>query len=68
MEKLFFSATCPDCGMWCNVVPRDDSFDYSGTHCTHGKSGTHYGQDHGVPESECCGALIEDAVEIPLEA
>ena len=49
---------CPECGEECQVIEIDDSFDYSGTHCTGGMSGT-----HNVPvyyASDCCEALIED--------
>lgn len=42
---------CTECGQECSEVW--ESFDYAGTHCTHGKSGTHY---TGYKISSCCGA------------
>ena len=48
---------CSDCGSPCKAVK--ESFDYSGTHCTHGRSGTHY---TGRLISDCCGADVEEAV------
>ena len=55
--------TCPGCGEECRIVPNLNEFDYSGTHCTHGQSGTHYPFDWGCPVSDCCGVDIEDAVK-----
>jgi len=34
--------TCPHCHNQVTPEEQDDSFDYSGTHCTGGKSGTHH--------------------------
>jgi hypothetical protein len=50
---------CPDCGEECTIVPLDNSFDYAGTHCTHGRSGTHKPEGYGTPVSDCCDAEIE---------
>ena len=50
---------CPDCGEPWEIVPLDNSFDYSGTHCTFGNSGTHYPDDYGRPVSDCCDAEME---------
>ena len=47
--------TCSDCGEKCTVV--EETFDYSGTHCTFGKSGTHH---TGIYASGCCGADYEE--------
>lgn len=54
---------CPDCGCECEVVPLDNSFDYAGTHCTNGRSGTHYPPGYGSPVSACCEAFIENYEE-----
>ncbi len=45
---------CLDCGESCTLV--EETFSYSGTHCTHGKSGTHH-TGHYV--SSCCLAEYE---------
>jgi len=45
---------CLDCGDECKIV--EETFDYAGTHCTHGKSGTHH-TGHYV--SDCCLAEFE---------
>ena len=49
---------CPECNQECLVVPIDDSFDYSGTHCTGGQPGTHRVPIYYV--SDCCEAEILD--------
>ena len=49
---------CPECGEICNIIPLNNSFDYSGTHCTHGRAGTYYPDDYGRPVSDCCEAEI----------
>jgi len=59
--KTYRNSICPKCNEECKVVPRSSSFDYIGTHCTHGLPGTHYPNDHGAPESDCCGEIVEDA-------
>ena len=51
---------CPECNELCTIVPLDNSFDYPGTHCNNGKSGTHYPSDYGTPVSDCCEAEIFD--------
>ena len=50
---------CTDCGDPCEVV--EETFGYSGTHCTNGISGTHH---TGVWVSDCCGAETEEPTEI----
>lgn len=40
---------CCECGAICEIV--EESFDYAGTHCTNGNSGTHYTGDY---YSACC--------------
>ncbi len=40
---------CASCSEPCSIV--EETFDYSGTHCTHGQSGTHH---TGVYKSDCC--------------
>jgi len=40
---------CTECGEKCESV--EETFDYSGTHCTHGKPGTHH---TGIYVSDCC--------------
>ena len=55
----FTDEICPDCGEPCEVKPLDNSFDYAGTHCTYGRSGTHYPEDYGSPVSDCCEAPME---------
>ena len=49
---------CPSCENVCQVLPIDDSFDYSGTHCSNGRSGTHHVEIYYV--SDCCESEIED--------
>jgi len=51
---------CPECGEPCEIIPLDNAFDYAGTHCTYGRSGTHYPSDYGTPVSDCCEAPMED--------
>ncbi len=46
---------CLDCGDECSPVA--ESFDYSGSHCTHGKGGTHYTRNY---LSDCCHAELTD--------
>ena len=40
---------CNECGGPCGIV--EETFDYSGTHCNSGISGTHH---TGVYVSDCC--------------
>jgi len=42
---------CPECKEPCKSV--EETFDYAGTHCTNGESGTHR---TGNYVSDCCGA------------
>ena len=51
------SIICPECNKDCLPVEQDDSFSYSGTHCTNGLPGTCY-----IPVifvSSCCEAYLE---------
>ena len=45
---------CSDYGDLCTIS--EETFDYQGTHCTFGKSGTHH---TGHYTSDCCDAEIE---------
>jgi len=47
---------CSECHEPCKAV--EETFDYAGTHCTHGNTGTHH-TGHYV--SDCCFADLEDA-------
>lgn len=49
---------CPECGKECSIIEQDDSFAYSGTHCTGGKSGTHQMPTYVI--SDCCEAEVKD--------
>ena len=42
---------CADCWSPCKAV--EETFDFAGTHCTGGRSGTHH---TGFYVSDCCGA------------
>ena len=48
---------CPECGQECKIIEQNDSFDYSGTHCTHGQAGTHRLPSYYI--SDCCEAEVE---------
>jgi hypothetical protein len=66
MRKLSIYKTppdflCPACNQPCRIVALDNSFSYSGTHCTHGQSGIHYPFDYGNPVTDCCEADVSDA-------
>jgi len=50
---------CDECKEECEIV--EETFDYAGTHCNHGKSGTHH---TGVYVSKCCLADFTDYSEI----
>jgi predicted nucleic acid-binding Zn ribbon protein len=50
--------TCTECGEECKVV--EETFDYAGTHCTHGQAGTHH---TGIFVSECCLAEFDEGEE-----
>ncbi len=50
---------CDECKEECELV--EETFDYAGTHCTHGQPGTHH---TGVYVSECCLADFTDYSEI----
>lgn len=51
--------TCPECGEFCVIVPLQNEFSYSGTHCTHGRVGVEYPAGWGSPVSDCCEADME---------
>ncbi len=46
---------CNECGELCKVI--EETFDYSGTHCTNGNGGTHR---TGHYASDCCDAGYEE--------
>lgn len=50
-----FEYLCKECLEGCEVF--EDSFDYSGTHCSNGASGTHH---TGFYQSRCCHASYEE--------
>jgi hypothetical protein len=50
---------CTSCGEPCKVVALRNEFDFAGTHCTHGRGGTHYPEGWGSPVSDCCGEDTE---------
>jgi hypothetical protein len=51
---------CPECGELSEIIPLDNAFSYSGTHCTHGQGGTHYPSDYGSPVTACCEAPVDE--------
>ena len=53
---------CEDCKEPCKPV--EETFDYAGTHCTYGNSGTHH-TGHYV--SDCCLAELIDESEVEEE-
>ena len=64
--KTPYGTICPECERECKIVPLRNDFDYSGTHCTNGRSGTHYPSDYGSPVSDCCEVPMEGAeVDLP---
>ena len=48
---------CNHCKKECEEITYDDSFNYSGTHCTGGLDGTHH-ESHKA--SDCCDYTVED--------
>ena len=57
---------------WCKepgatIIADDNSFSYSGTHCTGGKDGVEYPQGWGQAVCSCCGEPVEDAEEVDYE-
>lgn len=58
-NKVKDDIICPNCGEPCKVIPLRNDFDFAGTHCTHGRAGTHYPDSYGDPVSDCCEAYIE---------
>ena len=55
-HEVEFEWKCCDCGEICSVI--EETFDYAGTHCTFGRSGTHR-TGHYV--SACCFSEFEEA-------
>ena len=51
---------CPECGELCRIIALDNAFDYAGTHCTGGRSGTHYPDSFGNPVTDCCEIFVDD--------
>lgn len=65
MKKLPFYITpkdflCPSCNKPCTIIALDNSFSYSGTHCTGGLSGIHYPSGYGSPVTDCCEADVSN--------
>lgn len=59
---------CPACNQPCTIIALDNAFDYSGTHCTAGKSGIHYPSSYGSPVTDCCEADVPNAeIDYTLE-
>jgi len=56
-REFLYPPICPACGEECEVIEQNDSFSYSGTHCTYGQSGTHYMPSYYI--SNCCEAEVE---------
>jgi hypothetical protein len=52
---------CESCMMPCKKITIDESFDFAGTHCTHGKSGIHRQYADG---SDCCHDYIVESVNL----
>jgi len=57
MKHYIDKKFCSHCNKPTYEKKYDDSFDYSGTHCTHGKDGTHH--DSHIA-SACCDEEIND--------
>lgn len=59
---------CSACMQSTRVVPLNNSFSYSGTHCTGGVSGVHQPDGYGDPVSYCCEAVcLHNGVELERE-
>lgn len=58
LDKIYI---CLECGEQCQV--EEETFDYAGTHCTGGRSGTFH---TGVFLSRCCSAPVE--VDYPQDS
>jgi len=52
---------CPACNCPCTIIALDNSFSYSGTHCTAGQPGVHYPSGYGSPVTDCCEADVPNA-------
>ena len=62
VKPLPTNLECPKCGKVCEIREDDPSFSYSGTHCTHGKSGI-----ETLPlewYSECCEADMAEELDM----
>ena len=55
--------TCPVCQEPSKIIAADESFSYSGTHCTGGRDGVHVPAGNGRPVCEANGCDVEDAEE-----
>lgn len=52
---------CPFCGEFSTIIPLQNEFSYSGTHCTGGRSEVHYPSDWGIPICSICEEPIQEA-------
>jgi len=52
---------CKSCGDECCVI--EETFDYAGSHCTHGASGTHR---TGIYVSDCCLSDYDEAQAVDM--
>lgn len=53
---------CPACNEPCHIIALNNAYDYSGTHCTHGKVGTYYPFNYGKPVTDCCEVEVDAEV------
>ena len=61
MREEYDEMVCLGCGEKCQPVK--EYIHYSGTHCTHGKSGRHW---TGFWVSDCCGDDVKYDYEVAL--
>lgn len=59
VEAEVAMAICRECGEECTV--HEVTFDYAGSHCTHGRPGTHH---TGIWESDCCDAEFDAFITV----
>jgi len=52
---------CSACNQPCTIIALDNSFGYSGTHCTAGQPGVHYPSSYGSSVTDCCEADVPNA-------
>lgn len=65
MNNTVGEGYCGECGEVCEVYAEVISWDYAGTHCNFGKSGTHYaGTEYA---SKCCDATAYTNEELTVE-